>query len=56
MLVDINIIMMILINNLHTKCPCKPCGNSLYSSHSLLVKRFEEEIKSFKNCVDTTRG
>ena len=36
--------------------PCKPCENSLLYSHSLLVKRFEEEIQPSGDRVDTTRG
>ena len=57
MLVDIDIIMRVFMkkilyqmsinrgeNDHNSRCPCKPCGNSLHSSLSLLVKRFEEEI------------
>ena len=36
--------------------PCKPCGNSLHSSLSLLVKSFEEEIQPSGDRVDTARG
>ena len=36
--------------------PCKPCGNSLLSSLSLLVKSFEEEIQPSGDRVDTARG
>ena len=34
----------------------KPCGNSLHSSLSLLVKSFEEEIQPSRDRVDTARG
>ena len=35
---------------------CKPCRNSLLSSFSLLVKRFEEEVQPSGDCVYTARG
>ena len=48
------------INNERTSttkgAPWKPCGNSLHSSLSLLVKSFEEEIQLFGDRVDTARG
>ena len=30
--------------------------NSLFSSHSLLAKSFEEDIQFYGDCVDTFRG
>ena len=42
-------------NDHNYKCPCKPCGNYLLSSLSLLVKSFEEEIQPFGDRVDTAR-
>ena len=69
MLVDIDIIMRVLMkknsipnvykyreNDHNSRCPYKPCGNSLLSSLSLLVKSFEEEIQPSRDCVDTARG
>ena len=38
------------------RCPCKPCGNSLLSSLSLLVKSFEEEIQPSEDRVDAAKG
>ena len=38
------------------KVPCKPRENSLLSSLSLLVKRFEVEIQPSGDRVDITRG
>ena len=38
------------------RCPCKPCGNYLLYSLSLLVKSFEEKIQSSGDRVDTARG
>ena len=32
------------------------CGNSLFSSLSLLVKSDEEEIQPFGDLIDTARG
>ena len=43
-------------NEHNSRCPCKPCENSILSSLSLLVKSFEEEIQPSKDYVDTTRG
>ena len=37
-------------------CPYKPCENSIFSSFSLFVKIFEEEIQLFEDCVNTARG
>ena len=44
--------------NDHNSCchPFEPCGNSLFSSLSLLLTSVEEEIEPFGNCVDTTQG
>ena len=44
MLVYIEIITRIFKKNLNTKCLSKPCENSFFSSLSLLVMSFEEEI------------
>ena len=43
-------------NDHNSRCPCKPYENSLLSSHSLLVKSFEEEIQPSGDRVDTARG
>ena len=43
-------------NDHNSRCPCKPCKNSLLSSLSLLVKSFEEEIQLSEDCVDTARA
>ena len=68
MLVDVDIIMRDFMKKPHTnvykkgendynsRCPCKPYGNSLISSLSLLVKSFEEEIQISRDRVDTARG
>ena len=69
MLVDIDIIMRVFmektsyqisINRGRTTttegAPCKPCGNSLLSSLSLLVESFEKEIQPSGDRVDTARG
>ena len=60
MWVDIDIIMRVFMGkshqmsiNRHSKCPCKPCVNSLLSYLSLLVKSFEEEIQPSGDRVDT---
>ena len=69
MLVDIDILMRVFyeksiyqmsINRGRTtttsRCLCKPCGNYIISSLSLLVNSFEEEIQSSRDRVDTARG
>ena len=43
-------------NDHNSRCSCKPCENSLYSSISLLVKSFEEDIQPSGDRVDTDRG
>ena len=43
-------------NNHNSRCPCKPCENSLLSSLSLFVTSFEEEIQASRDRVDTARG
>ena len=43
-------------NDHNSRCPCKPCENSLISYLSLLVKSFEEEIQPSEDNVDTARG
>ena len=40
-------------NNHYSRWPYKPCGNSLISYLSLLVKNFEVEIQPSKDHVDT---
>ena len=67
MLVDIDIIMRVFMKNVipnvnkngendyNSRCPCKPCEDSLLSSLSLLVKSFEEEIQPSGDCMDTAR-
>ena len=39
----------------NSRCLCKPCENSLFSSLSLLVKSFEEEIQLSGDRVNTVR-
>ena len=61
MLVDMRFYKKNLVPNVYksdhnSRCPCKPCGNSLLSSLSLLVKSFEEEIQLSGDRVDTARG
>ena len=69
MLVDTNIIMRVFMkktsyqmsikkgeNDHNSRCPCKPCDNSLLSSLSLSVKSLEEEIQPSGDRVDTSRG
>ena len=38
------------------KWPCKFFESSPLSSHSLLVKSFEDEIQSLNDCVDMARS
>ena len=40
----------------NSRCPYKPCENSLLSSISLLVKSFEEETQQIEDRVDITKG
>ena len=69
MLVDVDIIMRVFYEKTsyqmsinrgehdhNYRCPCKPCGNSLLSSLSLLLKSFEEEIQPSGDRLDTARG
>ena len=67
MLVDIDIIMRVFMKKTsyqmsinrgerpQLKVPCKPCENSLLTYLSLLVKSFEEEIKSSRDRIDIAR-
>ena len=40
----------------NSRCPCQPCGNSLHSSLSLLVKSLKEEIQTSEDRVDIAKG
>ena len=39
-----------------SKCPCNPCENYFFSSLSIFVKSFKEEIQPFRDKVDTARS
>ena len=40
----------------NSRCPCKPCENSLIYSLYLFLEGFEEDIQPLRDRVDNARG